>query len=623
MRIHAGQRIDRRYELLEPIGEGGQGRVWKVKDLLADGTDRALKLIPLDHVDSEAFDRARREARALVRNPHPSLVACYGFFEDMESGVAGIVLEFVSGEPLADVLHSPRMTLEHRTGLLEQLAGVLAHVHKAGLVHRDLKPDNVLVTESFWATPYVTGTVKLVDFGIAVELGNPRPLTATGAIIGTVPYMAPEVLAPKIFGSTQTPATTVETGFGRDVFAFGVLGAEVLLERHPTGLSAQARAEDFVQAYREAAEGQRPWPPTNLYGTWAPAIRACLALDPSRRPRSGAEIVAIAHSPRTEPQGPRQTEPLSGHPAFERHQTSPMTFHPAPPTPRTEPGRPLVVGDNGPRISSASPLSTASNRSASLVLVGALGGAAAATILMFLMLRGGESSDEVPLSTIPPTSFSASQTDISSDAPPPAIPRASSAASVPHQAPLKDVEPLLPEHHEPPELPIPLFSAGDAPSCPQRCCGGIDCVSKRERCASGRECIPWPCDERIDPSGEWLLRVASVWEDEQDLRRRRPRSEVCLRRSKATNKDWTCTNLSDLGYDRGKGNRLPATTRDLILNGIDVKLQDVSGRAFARYDLATVDSVKVAALCKGLIIKNFYEDSTGFRYRVIVHLDPP
>src|SRR5262245_34828016 len=128
MEIKEGDRIDR-YTLLAPIGEGGQGAVWRVLDPLDGGVERALKLVPTSGVSADAFERARREARTLASAPHPNLVACYGLFEDIPNGLVGLVLELVEGSPLHQVADDPRMTAEHKTALLLQLAEGLAHIH--------------------------------------------------------------------------------------------------------------------------------------------------------------------------------------------------------------------------------------------------------------------------------------------------------------------------------------------------------------------------------------------------------------------------------------------------------------------------------------------------------------
>src|SRR4051812_35361902 len=136
MQLRAGLRVDR-YILVELLGRGGQGAVWKAVDPL-DAAVRALKLIFLEGLDAGAAERARREARAVAKAEHPALVPCRALFEDPAEGIVGLVFDFVPGQSLADA--APRMSPEHRRAALLQIAVALGHVHGIGLLHRDLKP---------------------------------------------------------------------------------------------------------------------------------------------------------------------------------------------------------------------------------------------------------------------------------------------------------------------------------------------------------------------------------------------------------------------------------------------------------------------------------------------------
>jgi eukaryotic-like serine/threonine-protein kinase len=148
---------------------------------------RALKIVQLADAGQAAFVRARREAKILAHLTHPSLCACYGLFEDLDRGLVGVVIDLVKGRPLDELAHERQVDQAQRTSILRQVAEVLAHVHAAGLAHRDLKPGNILVTDGFGDRPDLPGTVKLVDFGIAVPIGNPQRLTSVGGVIGTIP----------------------------------------------------------------------------------------------------------------------------------------------------------------------------------------------------------------------------------------------------------------------------------------------------------------------------------------------------------------------------------------------------------------------------------------------------
>jgi len=281
--LRPGMRIDQ-YTLLEPLGKGGQGSVWRVFDPV-NKTARALKLLDLSALPETAADRARREARAVRElRDHPAIVHCHVLFE-LPNDIIGLEFDLVRGPPLSEAMHDTRMTLVHRGAVLEQVASALAHVHARGLVHRDLKPSNILITESFWADPRAKGSVKLVDFGIVAPAWSGSGLTAEGRPVGTAPYLAPEVLDPARFAP-------LSESFAQDVFAFGVLGFELFMHEHPTRLALMSSRRAFVEAYRAADERRLAWPPSGLPAPIAPIVTRCLALDPAARPASGADVAA-------------------------------------------------------------------------------------------------------------------------------------------------------------------------------------------------------------------------------------------------------------------------------------------------------------------------------------------
>jgi serine/threonine-protein kinase len=411
--MNPGDRVDR-YLLVEQLGAGGQGEVWRALDpLLEPSVSRAVKLVHLGRVRPEQAERVRREARQLAKLRHPSLVACHGMFEDVGLHVLGIVMDFVDGRSLAQAIDDPLVNLRHHTAVLAHLASALAYVHRHQIVHRDVKAENVIVSREFVQAPEEPGCVKLVDFGIAAGVRNPSPLTGAGQVIGTPSCMPPEQLDPARWQQNASKPAA-------DVFAFGVLAWRLLIGGHPTGLS-EGSLLDYATAYRRVES--MAWPPdASRRHPWGKLLSRCLALDPSHRASDGTELVAIIRE--LAPESPITTiedslpvverspathggvataasAPHSTEPAIVNVRTTSQAMS------RTVPGSPPLVALS-PARPAAKPRSTAARSHLRWWLVGGLAiaslviGVSLSVVAFWWWNQGDEEEGNTPTSPTPP-----------------------------------------------------------------------------------------------------------------------------------------------------------------------------------------------------------------------------
>ena len=205
--------LDDRYELQHLIASGGMGRVWRARDRLLN-RPVAVKVLRSEFTGNPAFvARFRGEAQHAAVLHHPNIATVFDYGEADVAGerLAYLVMELVEGESLSELLHRERRLDVPRTlTILRSTAAALAVAHAAGLVHRDVKPGNVLMARD--------GTVKITDFGIAWSASS-VPLTQTGQVIGTAHYLSPE----QAQGAKATPAS--------DVYALGAVAYECLAGR--------------------------------------------------------------------------------------------------------------------------------------------------------------------------------------------------------------------------------------------------------------------------------------------------------------------------------------------------------------------------------------------------------
>ena len=210
-----------RYRLIRRIAIGGMGEVWEAKDEVIL-RNVAIKILKPEYMGDPGFlERFRTEARHAAKVNHEGIADVYDYGE--ESGNAFLVMELVPGESLATILEREKSLAPNRVlEIMAQTARALHEAHSAGLVHRDIKPGNLLITPS--------GEVKITDFGIA-RVADQVSLTATGQVMGTVQYLAPE----QATGKPATPAT--------DVYSLGVVAYEAISGKRPfTGETQMAIA---------------------------------------------------------------------------------------------------------------------------------------------------------------------------------------------------------------------------------------------------------------------------------------------------------------------------------------------------------------------------------------------
>ncbi|MGC4862305.1 serine/threonine-protein kinase [Micromonospora sp. DT41] len=271
VRVQAGERIGDRYELTYPVGRGGMGQVWAGFD---ERLDRPVAIkflrqmeVPEDERETAA-KRFRREAKATARLDHPGVPAVH------DLGVHGedlyLVMQLVPGIVLGDhIAEQERLPVGEAASVAAQVCSVLVAAHAASLVHRDLKPQNIMITPS--------GVVKVLDFGVAALLGPAQAsrLTATGRALGTPTYIAPE----QAQGGTVGPAA--------DLYALGCILFEMLSGNPPY---EAANAPDLMRRHIDS-----PIPIITEYRSDVPddlahLIYCLLAKDPAERPASAGEV---------------------------------------------------------------------------------------------------------------------------------------------------------------------------------------------------------------------------------------------------------------------------------------------------------------------------------------------
>lgn len=285
---------DGRYELLHKLGEGGMATVWRAHDHRL-GVERAVKILIAGHERSTALtERSRREARLMAQLEHPNIVQVHDVGE--HEGRTWVVMSLVERGSLADHVKRfgpmpPRLASRVIEGVLQALVAA----HELGVIHRDIKPHNVLVDR--------LGNVRLADFGIAMASGE-DPLTRTGALMGTWAYMPPE---------QRSSAKSVEPR--SDLYAVGAMLLNLLRDIEPHDLHNAEAHEEQLEGVPDALAAFiircTRYQPAERFGSAASALTALRALDlpadPEGTPSLGTGWVAPGEYPPTEPRQTQET----------------------------------------------------------------------------------------------------------------------------------------------------------------------------------------------------------------------------------------------------------------------------------------------------------------------------
>ncbi|HVL86289.1 MAG TPA: serine/threonine-protein kinase [Pseudonocardia sp.] len=273
----AGEQLAGRYVLGRRIAVGGMGEVWEASDERL-GRSVAVKVLRAELSDDPEFlHRFRAEARTVAALDHPGIAAVHDYGEDGDDGsrIAYLVMELVRGEPLSARIGRGPLGVEDTLDVLEQSAHALQAAHERGVVHRDVKPGNILLRTD--------GRVKLTDFGIA-KAADAVPVTRSGMVMGTAHYIAPE------------QASGEDAGPAGDVYSLGVVGYECLAGHRPF------RADSAITVALMQVRDAPPPLPETLPAAVRELVDAVLVKDPARRYATGGEFAAaVAALRRGEP----------------------------------------------------------------------------------------------------------------------------------------------------------------------------------------------------------------------------------------------------------------------------------------------------------------------------------
>ncbi|MGG5174724.1 protein kinase domain-containing protein [Pseudarthrobacter sp. J1763] len=268
MRPSSGITLGGRFQLTTRIAIGGMGEVWRAQDQVL-GRTVAIKILKEEYTGDPGFlQRFRAEARHTALLNHVGIANVFDYGE--EDGSAYLVMELVPGQPLSSIIETEKILSPDRTfSMIAQTARALSVAHSKGLVHRDIKPGNLLITPD--------GRVKVTDFGIA-RLADQVPLTQTGQVMGTAQYLAPE----QATGQVATGAS--------DIYSLGIIGYECLTGHRPFSGESQ-----IAIALAQVNDAPPPLP-ESLATPVRALLMSMLSKDPKNRPANAIKLAEAAEA---------------------------------------------------------------------------------------------------------------------------------------------------------------------------------------------------------------------------------------------------------------------------------------------------------------------------------------
>ena len=309
--MNEGMLLNNRYQLLERLGSGGMSDVFRARDLMLERSV-AIKVLHEDYSNDEAFQqRFRQEARAAANLSHPNIVTVHDF--GFDHGQLFLVMEYIPGKDLKTILRQRgRFSVEEAIALMVQACAGIGYAHRAGLVHCDVKPHNMIVTPD--------GRLKVTDFGIARALSTILPDERADVVWGSPQYFSPEQAA----GEAPSPAS--------DVYSLGVVLYEVLTGALPFTAPS---SEELARMHLEAA----PIPPSeyvpDIPSALEQIILKVLSKEPAARYRTADQLGRVLlrfGTQRNERAAAALNLPPEVAPTYQRPEPVP----PPPPTPTPE-----------------------------------------------------------------------------------------------------------------------------------------------------------------------------------------------------------------------------------------------------------------------------------------------